>query len=88
MSPISARDVSPGHFLRSGLKMKVAELQQFSRILAEIGPGFSAIQTGWRRGRHSNPRYNSRRLATTELHREVKSDSQSLRFVIAKNSPN
>jgi hypothetical protein len=42
-----ARDTA-GHFLRSGLSMKVAELRGFSAILGRILPEFSATQTVWR----------------------------------------
>jgi hypothetical protein len=46
-----------GHFLRSGLRAKVAELRGFSAILRAMQPGFYTVQTEWRRERDSNPRY-------------------------------
>src|ERR1017187_845043 len=46
-----------GHFLRSGLNVKDAGLRPFLAILRAIQADFSALQTVWRRGRHSNPRY-------------------------------
>jgi hypothetical protein len=46
-----------GHFLRSGLNQKVAETRRFLEVAGELRCGFSAVQTVWRRGGDSNPRY-------------------------------
>src|ERR1039457_337821 len=46
-----------GHFLRSGLIVKDAELRPFLAILRAIQADFSALQTVWRREVDSNPRY-------------------------------
>src|ERR1039457_282152 len=46
-----------GHFLRSGLNVKDAELRPFPAISRAIQADFSALQTVWRRERDSNPRY-------------------------------
>jgi hypothetical protein len=46
-----------GHFLQSGLRARIAKFRPFPAILREIQADFSALQTVWRRGRHSNLRY-------------------------------
>src|ERR1022692_3592223 len=45
-----------GHFLRSGLNVKDAELRPFLAILRAIQADFSALQTVWRSERDSNSR--------------------------------
>jgi hypothetical protein len=47
---------SVGHFSAADLREEVAELRRFSAILRRMQPGFSAVQTEWRRERDSNPR--------------------------------
>src|ERR1039457_5657243 len=46
-----------GHFLRSALRERFAQLRPIRAISQELRSVFSARQTLWRRGRHSNPRY-------------------------------
>jgi hypothetical protein len=45
----------------------IAKYGHFLRISEEVGPTFSAVQTTWRRGRHSNPRYRSETCKTRRL---------------------
>jgi hypothetical protein len=53
------RRPATGHFLRSGLSAKVAELRRFLVIFRGMQPSFSTSQTTWRRDPDSNPRYRS-----------------------------
>ena len=46
-----------GYFLQSGLPVSIAKLRPFPVFLSGIYAVFSAVQTVWRRGRDSNPRY-------------------------------
>jgi hypothetical protein len=46
-----------GHFLRSSLRDKSAELRPFLAIFRGIQPNFSASQTAWRSKRDSNSQY-------------------------------
>ncbi len=46
-------------FLRSGLRVCIAEFGPFPAILTAIWRNFSAVQTAWRREWDSNPRYPS-----------------------------
>src|ERR1017187_7951860 len=50
-----------GHFLRSALRERFAQLRPIRAISQELRAVFSARQTLWRRERHSNPRYNFER---------------------------
>src|ERR1035438_7389235 len=50
-----------GHFLRSALRERFAQLRPIRAISQELRAVFSARQTLWRRERHSNRRYNSLR---------------------------
>ena len=45
------------YFLRSGLRGTIAKLRPFLANSGEIRADFSALQTVWRRARHSNLRY-------------------------------
>ena len=88
-----------GTLLRSGFGARFAKLWRFRAILCGIHPGFSATQTEWRRGGDSNPRspFDSCKSPISldcrtdpgALPRtlEVKSRSQTIRFVIALHSP-
>ena len=59
-----------GHFLRSGLEVKVAKLRPFPAIFGEILPDFSAVQTGWRSTQsRANPSPQNS-LANSEKYRE------------------
>src|ERR1017187_7264555 len=46
-----------GHFLRSALRERFAQLRPSRAISQELQAVFSAVQTAWRRERNSNPRY-------------------------------
>jgi len=48
----------PGHFLRSGLKTRIAKLRRIRAIFRGVQPYFSATQTVWRSEQDSNPRYS------------------------------
>jgi hypothetical protein len=45
--------------LQSGLSGKIAKYGHYSRISTESEWNFSAVQTAWRSGKDSNPRYRS-----------------------------
>jgi hypothetical protein len=77
---------STRHFLRCGLEVRPKELRRFSAILAVIQRDFSATKTVWRRGKDFEPSVQLSSARHYREHKEVKSGSQSLRFVIAKNS--
>ena len=51
------RERQPSHFLWSGFRAKGAKLRPFLAAFGKIQADFSALQTVWRRGRDSNPRY-------------------------------
>jgi hypothetical protein len=54
---VSRRNANTKDFLCSGFTMKTANWHGFRAIFGEQVADFSALQTVWRRGRHSNPRY-------------------------------
>ena len=53
--------------LQSGLSGKIAKYGHYSRISAESEWNFSAVQTAWRRGMNSNPRYRSETCKSRRL---------------------
>jgi hypothetical protein len=59
---VSGCNAGPKDFLWSGLTMKLANWRGFRAIFGEQLADSSALQTVWRRGRDSNPRYRFVRL--------------------------
>jgi hypothetical protein len=68
--------------LQSGLSGKIAKYWHYLRISAESEWNFCAVQTAWRRGRDSNPRYRSETCKSRRLRklRGIKSFKNSLRL--------
>ena len=56
---------------------KRAKLRRFHAISKVIQADFSAVQTAWRRGRHSNPRYRSLSCKTRRVRRSPTSKVES-----------
>jgi len=48
---------------------------QYSRISVQVERNFSAVQTAWRRGRDSNPRYRSETCKSRRL-RKLRGNKQ------------
>src|SRR5258706_9533313 len=65
--------------LQSGLSGKIAKYGHYSRISAESEWNFSAVQTAWRSGKNSNPRYRSETCKRRRL-RKLHGISQFRRF--------
>jgi hypothetical protein len=69
---VSGCNAGPKDFLWSGLTMKPANWRGFRAIFGEQLADSSALQTVWRRGRDSNPRYRfgqakPRRVRTLQI---------------------
>jgi hypothetical protein len=60
----------------------IAKYGHFLRISEEVGPTFSAVQTTWRSGKDSNPRYRSETCKSRRVRKlhGIKSFKNSLRL--------